>query len=646
MDKNKQIKDIEFLETGDLDTRKDSAKYNKERRQKIDHRLSKLEDARAAAGQILMKKKLKNEFSDIEIGFIETQCGQAEIDIESEVNKFSESSVNSMEQRCRAKDASEVRTSGLNSLDDMSSGMSADRKIEVDPDIRTSSELTRGFKTKRIGERRQSQITSQMNLPGYARPAFENLDELPYETLCQKKDKKTPKHEGLYSAGRKISDSTVKTFLFRATEPRDNSGHHQAGRPRVQQPRQWETIVPLATPRNKPLALCEVCSSRARVMCSNCRVTFYCTEEHFEKDEFHPKCCFLLQIVRTPPKVFPTRRERDRQAKELVQRKNELVNRVTTVGILSLSTEKFEVANASFNQAICYGKTLLGDRSLYVAKLFMLKAECSLQLGSVVDAEKEMAAGEIVYREHIGEGDFMKENNDQEIVAISGQLAQVRAMVHMAHQQWELALFFISESIYQYSRLYGPDSLKSARCYFLMGEIFFRKSQYSVSETLYVHSLQNYLDWLVVVFEDNYMANKQQSVFDRLVSSQHDNKDNIKDIELPMQIEGEIVVHLKRLHQIFRNRKDFIYGKVLAAFTILAFIRGMIKFADNFAQKTTTYMDSKKDRQLKDIIAWIQRRTRRYMASLSRAASIWGPGRKKTKGPAGGEAGAMKEQQS
>jgi len=297
---------------------------------------------------------------------------------------------------------------------------------------------------------------------------------------------------------------------------------------------------------------------------------------------------------------------------------------------MSLSTEKFEMANASFNQAICYGKTLLGEKSLHVAKLFMLKAECSLHLGSVFDAEKEMAAGEIVYDEHLNENHWLEKMEDNKIVAISAELAKVQALCHMAKKQWDLALFFISEGIYQYSRMYGPDSMKSARCYFLMGEIFFRKRQYPVSETLFVHSLQNYTDWLVIVFEDNYLSGRQQTIFDRLVTSQNENPDLIKEVELPMQIEGEIIIHLKKLHQIFRNRKDFIYGKCLVAFGILAFLKGMVRHSEAFMSCAMPHMDGRRDKMLKEICANIHRRTRRVLARAQRAVSVWGPSRLKT----------------
>lgn len=81
-----------------------------------------------------------------------------------------------------------------------------------------------------------------------------------------------------------------------------------------------ELVYPLAFPKTVAHK-CEICGKTASRMCSKCRVTYYCSEEHQTADNIgiHEKICSALGALRSKQAFLPSeeeRRERDREIRE------------------------------------------------------------------------------------------------------------------------------------------------------------------------------------------------------------------------------------------------------------------------------------------------------------------------------------------
>lgn len=81
-----------------------------------------------------------------------------------------------------------------------------------------------------------------------------------------------------------------------------------------------ELVYPLAFPKTVAHK-CEICGKTASRMCSKCRVTYYCSEEHQTADNIgiHDKICSALAALRSKQPFLPSeeeRRERDREVRE------------------------------------------------------------------------------------------------------------------------------------------------------------------------------------------------------------------------------------------------------------------------------------------------------------------------------------------
>jgi hypothetical protein len=81
-----------------------------------------------------------------------------------------------------------------------------------------------------------------------------------------------------------------------------------------------ELVYPLAFPKSV-VHKCEICGKTATRLCTLCRVTYYCSEEHQTADHIgiHDKLCTALAVLRSKQPFLPSeeeRVERDRVTRE------------------------------------------------------------------------------------------------------------------------------------------------------------------------------------------------------------------------------------------------------------------------------------------------------------------------------------------
>jgi hypothetical protein len=108
-----------------------------------------------------------------------------------------------------------------------------------------------------------------------------------------------------------------------------------------------ELVYPLAFPKSV-VHKCEICGKTASRMCSKCRVTYYCSEEHQTADNvgIHDKICSTLASIRSKQPFLPSEEERRERDRELHDRKIHLIEVTRMIGekhvkLLFLRRKKF-----------------------------------------------------------------------------------------------------------------------------------------------------------------------------------------------------------------------------------------------------------------------------------------------------------------
>jgi hypothetical protein len=94
-----------------------------------------------------------------------------------------------------------------------------------------------------------------------------------------------------------------------------------------------ELVYPLAFPKSIAHK-CEICGKTASRMCSKCRVTYYCSEEHQSVDVLgiHDKICSTLATLRSKQPFLPSEEERRDRDRETRDRKLHLIEVTRMIG--------------------------------------------------------------------------------------------------------------------------------------------------------------------------------------------------------------------------------------------------------------------------------------------------------------------------
>ena len=349
-------------------------------------------------------------------------------------------------------------------------------------------------------------------------------------------------------------------------------------------------FCPLAVPRHHEKPKCEVCGGKPRRICAYCEMTHYCSEEHFKRDGFHNEVCFLLENIRKV-KIDREMYLRQRASAQNEFMVKELLTKLQGIASRYMIMQRYQTASGYFRRADVLAKFLYGPASIELCYLYLCQAESYLATGNIREANKSMVAvyGLCTYEPRLSED-----------VDMMLDLGFLEAQIHMAGMEWDDALFKMSDTLYQCSMKYGPNSIKTAKMYFSMGQIFYYKKQLPKSESLFVHSLENYLEWILLTFEENYDNIEEQAIMIR--------SNGVEVKELPLYLENDVMSRLKKLHLIFRKRKDSIYAKCLVALGIFSFLKGAVATCGDFIANSSPYLDRDRDASLFeyiDTVSWL-----------------------------------------
>ncbi|XP_067873510.1 zinc finger MYND domain-containing protein 12 isoform X2 [Heterodontus francisci] len=235
------------------------------------------------------------------------------------------------------------------------------------------------------------------------------------------------------------------------------------------------SIYPLANPKGVKLE-CEICQKTAYVMCSQCRVTYYCDVAHQEADwnGIHEKICQLLIPIRTVPSFLSSAKERKHSEEQMVQRQKHLIDLTRTVAQKLLFEGKHEEAIPGALQSLRFATAVYGSTSAELVPSQLLLAEASIGLGRLDEAE-----------EYLSQAQWTVMRTTECVNAIQYKLYRNLGLLFSAKCDDEKALWYYAEDIYHATQVFSASDIHTAGGYFHMANVFYRMEKMDIADSLY-----------------------------------------------------------------------------------------------------------------------------------------------------------------
>ncbi|XP_078414262.1 zinc finger MYND domain-containing protein 12 isoform X2 [Cetorhinus maximus] len=234
-------------------------------------------------------------------------------------------------------------------------------------------------------------------------------------------------------------------------------------------------IYPLSNPKGVKLE-CEMCQKTAYVMCSQCRVTYYCDVAHQEADwnGIHEKICQLLIPIRTAPTFLSSAKERKHNEEQLIQRQKHLINLTRTVAQKLLFEGKHEEAVPGALQSLRFATSVYGSTSAELVPSQLLLAEASIGLGQLDEAE-----------EYLSQAQWTVMRTTECVNATQYKLYRNLGLLYTAKGDNEKALWYFADDIYHATQVFSASDVHTAGGYFHMANVFYRMKKMDIADSLY-----------------------------------------------------------------------------------------------------------------------------------------------------------------
>ncbi|XP_072101260.1 zinc finger MYND domain-containing protein 12 isoform X1 [Mobula birostris] len=235
------------------------------------------------------------------------------------------------------------------------------------------------------------------------------------------------------------------------------------------------SIYPLANPKGVKME-CEICQKTAHIMCTQCRVTFYCDVTHQAADwnGIHEKICQLLIPVRMPLPFFSSKKEREHSKEQLVQRQKYLIDLTRTVAQKLLFEGRHEEAIPGALQSMRFASAVYGSLSAELVPSQLLLAEASIGLGRLQEAEEYLSQAQWTMMKATGC-----------INAIQYKLYRNLGLLYTAKCEYDKALWYFADDIYHATQVFGVSDVHTAGGYYHMANVFYKQEKMDVADSLY-----------------------------------------------------------------------------------------------------------------------------------------------------------------
>ncbi|CAF0772669.1 unnamed protein product [Rotaria sordida] len=356
-----------------------------------------------------------------------------------------------------------------------------------------------------------------------------------------------------------------------------------------------ELVYPLAFPKSV-VHKCEICGKTASRMCSKCRVTYYCSEEHQTADNIgiHDKICSTLTSLRLKQPFLPSEEERRERDREIRDRKIHLVEVTRMIGERHVFQDRFEAAVPAALASLKLAIEVYGPRSVELIPSYLILSEASLGLKQLNQCWEYLSQAQYTI--------LQQQQHEQAPLAITSQLSRNMAQLSIARKEYDEAARHLANDIYDASLFYGTEHHKVAGGYFLLGKVFKLMNRPEVTESLYTQVTQMWYNFLRRLLQTRVVFSDMDAILGKKDDDNGDELTNSSKLDLSTEAEAfntlQILLNY-RLETQQTNPMTQELNKIHHCLTILYFLaRDYIQVHDSMNKiKDCTIQDIEDDQQ-------------------------------------------------
>jgi len=251
-------------------------------------------------------------------------------------------------------------------------------------------------------------------------------------------------------------------------------------------------LNPLANPKGVKLC-CELCSKPAFIVCTKCRVTYYCDTEHQNIDwiGIHEKICQHLIALRTPvPFISGSEEQREHQKQQQTTRQKQMIELTRTCGQKLLFESQYEYSIPAAMQSLKFSIEVYGLASIELVPSYLILGEACIGLGRLSQAE-----------EYLSQAQWTVMKTPECKNDIKSRLHRNLGMLYATQENYDDALKHLAEDIYHASCAFGTDDIRTSGGYFHMANIFHKQNKLDVAFSLFTKLIGIWFNHLEVLVQ-------------------------------------------------------------------------------------------------------------------------------------------------
>ena len=209
---------------------------------------------------------------------------------------------------------------------------------------------------------------------------------------------------------------------------------------------------------------CELCSQPATILCSTCRVTYYCSTSHQQTDRLsiHTKICSLLGALRSLRPTLGSEDERNKRQLTITLSHHALIDLTRAEATKHLTNHNHLLAIPAALQSLRFAVQVYGKSRLELVPSYLLLAEGNLGLGRLKAAEEYLLYAHWAV---VQSGERCAEAMQAELHRQFGLLYVKQGKLHEAIKSY-------AHDVYHSSLEYGPEHIETSVGVFHMGSTF------------------------------------------------------------------------------------------------------------------------------------------------------------------------------
>ncbi|KAL0244474.1 hypothetical protein GEMRC1_008558 [Eukaryota sp. GEM-RC1] len=236
------------------------------------------------------------------------------------------------------------------------------------------------------------------------------------------------------------------------------------------------TINPLALPKGVDFK-CELCSKPARIVCSLCKLTYYCSVAHCDLDQesIHCLICDHLRQLREHTKTAVSESQRKEHASKVCSLRETVIEISTREAIQALHSQQFSKAISAALQTLNNSVVQYGPQTLQVVPSYMLLGEASIGLDQLSHGKEYLFLASWILYQHFHKAKPETDEGNSTIMTVNSLKSRLYLLfgkLYLKQESMSESRKFFSKSVYFSSLSFGLLGFASAIPLFYIGHCF------------------------------------------------------------------------------------------------------------------------------------------------------------------------------